>query len=189
MLGESSADQLEEGVTPDLSIEALFQQHQQSVFAVILRRVKSYHDAKDLTQDVFLRAQRNIGQLKDPNKVERWLKRIAQRVADNFNIRRKRKSYFIARGESDGDAFDVQDWKGMSAQARALQSEDSREVRATIARLRSIDQKVLNLFYFKEMPLEDIGKSLGIPLGTVKSRLDKARRRFLKKYVDYFSRD
>ena len=132
-----------------------------------LRRVAGGDEAaRDVAQDVWLRALRGIGRLRDGSKLRPWLFGIARRAL----MDRLRQQY-ATRGDSDVD---------VEALPAGAFSDDSRDemtaMEDELARLPVIEREVLTLFYLREMSLAEVAEVLDVPVGTVKSRLFRARQ-------------
>lgn len=130
------------------------------------RMTGSDEAAGEATQDVWLRVLRGIGRLREPASLRPWLFGIARRVL----MDRLRAQYAapetvdaaeapLATPESDDD---------VDGQLELMHE--------AIARLPAIEREVLTLFYLHELSLADVAAILGVPIGTVKSRLFRARR-------------
>ena len=132
-----------------------------------VRRVAGGDDAAwDVAQDVWLRVLRGIGRLRDGTRLRPWLFGIARRAL----MDRLRHQYATPVG-ADVDVLELPADVG---------SDDSEEELAAmereLARLPVIEREVLTLFYLRELSLTEVADVLGVPIGTVKSRLFRARR-------------
>ena len=132
-----------------------------------LRRLSSDDDtAAEMLQDVWLRVIRGISRLRDGSKLRSWLFGIARRVAMD-----RLRAQYASPPPADIDAHDiasVNDTDGLEDDLAAMHVE--------LARLPVVEREVLTLFYLKELSLTDVAEVLGVPVGTVKSRLFRARR-------------
>lgn len=134
-------------------------------------RIGNAHDADDVLQETCIAAFRNFDGLKDENFFKPWLLGIARHKCNDY-FREKAKSMEIPIDELREPAFSygVQGVTTVSV------------VRETLDLLGDKDKHILYLYYFKDLPQDEIAKRLGLPLGTVKSRLHNAKQRFKKKY-------
>lgn len=132
-----------------------------------LRRLAGTDDAAtEMLQDVWLRVFRGISRLRDGSKLRSWLFGIARRVAMD-----RLRAEYAAPPATDIDLHDVPsvvDTDGLEDDLAAMHVE--------LARLPVVEREVLTLFYLKELSLTDVAEVLGVPVGTVKSRLFRARR-------------
>lgn len=123
--------------------------------------------ADDAVQDVWLRVLRGIARLRDGAKLRSWLFGIAHRV-----LMDRLRDQFRRPVLSDGDV-DIED-QPVDDSALNLEIELA-ALREGLARLPPLEGEVLTLFYLQELSLDEVSQVLGIPVGTVKSRLHRAR--------------
>lgn len=130
--------------------------------------------AEDAAHEVFLKLQSKIGQLEDPSKLETWLCRMATNNArDVLRHRSKSKLFAEARG------IYIQS-QSISPETVMLDNEEKKLIQGVIGHLQLEYKHVIYLKYYRKMSIEDISKILGIPDGTVKSRLNRARIKIKK---------
>jgi RNA polymerase sigma factor (sigma-70 family) len=121
--------------------------------------------ADDLMQEIWLAVVRGIAGLRDPARLRAWLFGIAHRVL----VDRMRARYAAAI-DADTDIESIVD------EAPAIDRQTlAQAVERGLARVPLLEREVLDLFYLQELSLADTAAVLGIPLGTVKSRLFRAR--------------
>ena len=132
-----------------------------------VRRMTGRDDeAQDLLQEVWLRVIRGIARLRDGSRFRGWLFGIARRVL----MDRLRREY-AAPPAADVDLGDV------PAAAEVLDREaDLMLLESALAGLPAIERDVLALFYLRDLSLAELADALNVPVGTVKSRLFRARR-------------
>jgi RNA polymerase sigma-70 factor (ECF subfamily) len=123
--------------------------------------------ADELVQEIWLRVVQGIGRLQDPYKFRPWLFGIAhRRLMDELRGR-----YSGAGTESDA-ALDEIAADAPDADRGLME----RELERGLARLPAGERDVLSLFYLEELSLADVALALAVPVGTVKSRLFRARQ-------------
>jgi RNA polymerase sigma-70 factor (ECF subfamily) len=149
----------------------LVQQFESSVFAIALRRLRNRTEALELTQDVFIQAFRKLGQLREPERFAGWLKRITIRLAINRAVRRPPEhaqdpSILSARNSPRETPLD-----------ELLTGERADQLRVGLKRLRDLDRKTLQAFYFEGQSLIEMSDRFRSPIGTIKRRLHTARIR------------
>jgi RNA polymerase sigma factor (sigma-70 family) len=129
------------------------------------RMARSEGEAVAWLQDTWVRVFTSLGTLSDPARLAAWLYMIARRVA-------LRNLGAIA--EARGDEIDVHD--GADPGRDTLRElEDAEAVHWGLDRLAPAQREVLVLFFLEDLSLREIAEVLGIPVGTVKSRLHTAR--------------
>lgn len=148
--------------------------YQHRIFSFCVRMVKDRHEAEDLAQDVFLSVYRHAGEFRGEASFNTWIYRIARNHALN------RIKYLERRGRSTGRSLDEvgedslrSDRRGPDALVEGEQT--SAVVRAAIERLPRQQREVLVLRDLEGLPYEDITEITGLALGTVKSRIHRAR--------------
>ena len=123
-------------------------------------------DAQELLQDVWIRVLRGMARLRDASKLRAWLFGIARRVAMDA----LRAQYAAPR---------IEDVSGVDPPAiddHATLHDDLNAVEQELLRLPVIEREILTLFYLQELSLGEVAEVLAIPVGTVKSRLFRARQ-------------
>ncbi|MBP3520548.1 MAG: sigma-70 family RNA polymerase sigma factor [Oscillospiraceae bacterium] len=134
-------------------------------------RLPSRADADDVLQEVYLTAFQRFGQLRDRDSFRPWLLSIARNKCSDY-FREKAKSLEIPI-----DAIS----ESVLSYSRTGPRVDT-AVRETLALLGDKDKQILYLYFWKELPQAEIARRLGLPLGTVKSRLHTAKRDFKDRY-------
>lgn len=157
------------------TIEELVTRHAQTVFRYAYRLSGSMVDAEDLTQETFLLAAKNIDQLENPIRAQGWLLAITRNA-----FLRQRRVHQVAL---------VEDMAATAVES-AVESDGADEELLQIA-IQSLpeEQRVMILmFYFEDMSYKEIAEQLGIPIGTVMSRLSRAKAA-LRKKLDALNRN
>ena len=134
-------------------------------------RVSRRQDAEDLFQDVCLAAVRKRDSLRDASALKPWLLRIAQNKCTDYYRARARQLELPIEALTEAAA-------ATGLYGRAVNS----VVSETLDRLGDREKQILYLYYFRELPQDQIAARLGIPLGTVKSRLHYAKQKFRESY-------
>ena len=133
-----------------------------------LRRLTGDDDtAAETLQDVWLRVLRGIARLREPARLRAWLFGIARRAVMD-RLRERYAAPEIAAADLDDVAAPEADEDDTGGELALLQRE--------LSRLPLLEREALTLFYLRELSLAEIAAVLGVPVGTVKSRLFRARR-------------
>ena len=151
--------------------EALIGVHKNTLERFIKYKISNRHDAEDIIQEVYLAGFRNFATLKNGGSFKAWLLGIAYHKCNDY-FRRKADWVDIPLDELADSA--------MCSDFYDLREETV--VRETIRRLGEKDKQVLYLYYFENLPQEEIAKCLQIPVGTVKSRLYYAKKNCRENY-------
>jgi RNA polymerase sigma factor (sigma-70 family) len=134
------------------------------LWAYIARMMSDRPRAEDVLQTVWLRVVRSMGALRDPERLAPWLYGVARAaVADQF-----REQYRAPPTETFEDAALIEQ------PADRLETTDA--IEAGLRRLHPIDREAVVLHYLEDLPLASVAEICGVPPGTIKSRLHRARR-------------
>ena len=147
--------------------ESLVGIHQEAVFRLAYLLLGDPDDAKDVAQESFLRAWRHLHSFDVTRPMRPWLLSIAANLARNR--RRSAGRYFAAlmrafRDEPVSERIEEQSSRNLQA----------RELWKAVQRLNVLDQQIVYLRYFLDLPVAETAEILNVPEGTVKSRLSRA---------------
>lgn len=148
----------------ELAVRRFVERYQQAVFGVCLRMLHHRHDAEDAAQESLLRAVRNLHRWDPERPILPWLMAIAAnrcRTAMEQRSRRPRTPGLLPEAVAGADGVD-----------RDLAEELERAIRT----LRDEYQTTFVLFYQQHWNCAQISESMGVPEGTVKTWLHRARR-------------
>ncbi len=154
---------------------AFFEAYYDRIYRYVQSMVHDAAEAEDLTQETFLRAFRERESLREAGALVAWLYRIATHTAlDRLRQRARR-----APREADVDVAEIElpDRESVSLQQSIEQGEMSACVQGYLANLPDNYRAVLLLHDLEDLTGSQIAELLGLPLGTVKIRLHRARRR------------
>jgi RNA polymerase sigma-70 factor, ECF subfamily len=171
------AAQVEIASSEPIGAETLFREHASFVAGFLVRLGVHHEDLDDLMQEVFIVAHRRGGFVPGPARPTTWLARIAIRVALAYRRTRRKQ-----RTELNEEALT---WAESAAPSPHTQVETSESLSIVQRALDSLEVERRALFVLFEIEGEscdDIAAGLGIPVGTVYSRLHAARREFQKAY-------
>jgi RNA polymerase sigma-70 factor (ECF subfamily) len=143
------------------AFEMIVRTRLESCFATCLAIVSSPDDARDATQEAFVAAWRRLPGLRDPERFDGWLRQIALNVSRDLVRRRRLREIPVS---------DLLPGPGQPAIEARI------DVEAAIGRLPRGGRLVAERHYLQDQPIKQISAELGLPLGTVKSRLFHARR-------------
>ncbi|HIK28235.1 MAG: sigma-70 family RNA polymerase sigma factor [Oscillatoriaceae bacterium SKW80] len=182
----------QEGVQPDRAAFAeLLRRYQPHVEKVLYHLAPDWQDRADLAQEVWIRVYRNIKRLNEPVKFRGWLSRIATNLFYDELRKRKRVqdplSLDAPRMMDDGEM----DWEIASEEPGPEENLTTAEfyerLREAIKDLPEVFRTTIVLREIEGMAYEEIAEITGVSLGTVKSRIARARQRLqfqLQKYLD-----
>ncbi len=165
------------------AFEALVRRHQDAVFTRIYFMVRDRALAEDLAQEAFLKAYRSLGGFRGEALFATWLGRIAVNVTmHHFERERalKRAGKVVSLNATDArsgraPAVEIAD-RTHDPEARALRNERQQAILDAVLGLDVEYRLALTLREFHGFSYQEIGDQLGLPIGTVKSKIFRARQ-------------
>ncbi len=155
-------------------IARLVAEHHQSVYRYAYRLTGSIHDAEDLTQQTFLTAQRKMGGLRNMGAARSWLFTILR----NRFLRQRKKHRPVLAADLTTRLDPV------APEVLPHDSSDSIRLQEALNRLPDGLRLAVTMFYFEDCSYREIADELGVPLGTVMSRLARAKGHLRSMLVD-----
>lgn len=146
------------------------------LYAYVRKRGNSAEDARDLTQEAFVHAFRRLDSFRGDSAFYTWLFRIAVNATISFRrkaVRRKTISVESVREASGNEPIDDDD--GTRPSARMEVHEQQRVVRAALAELSEEFRTAIVLTEIEGLSYEDAAETVGCPIGTIRSRIHRAR--------------
>ncbi len=134
--------------------------YQNAVYAIALRFTGNFSDAHDLTQETFIQAYIKLYQLASPDKFASWLKAIAVNTGKMW-IRNHKSDFESINIPNPVDLFNEDNLYGQLISMLSILPEDQR--------------MIIVLRYIDELSYQQIGEFLGLPIGTVRSRIHRAK--------------
>ena len=161
----------------------LVERNQDYIYNAVYHLVGSEQDAEDVAQEVFMRAYRGLGGFRGSAKFSTWLYGIMLNCVRSF-WRRRRSTASLGMSGADEDAD-----SGRSDPAAdddgpleaTMRDERVNAVRAAIAALDADLREIVVLRDIKGLRYEELAEAIGVPTGTVKSRLHRARAALKRK--------
>lgn len=144
-----------------------------TTFRTALAILGNEADARDATQEIFLRAWSNLPELRDPDRFGAWFGRIVVNTCRTAIRGRRRR---IVREISVGSLPGEGELLASKASPHDDRAADLDTLERALDRVSVVDRTLLALHHFEHLSLAEIGERLGVPGKTVKSRLFSARR-------------
>lgn len=165
-----------------LSFQLLIERYQERIFALVRHYTKSAVEVEDIVQDTFLKVYRRLETFQRQSSFSTWLYRIAVNTALDF-LKRVGRSPVQAVEDPELSASPVRAHAGSGVaiagpDARLRREEIARITAEVLAELPEIFRTVLVLREFEDLSYQQMADVLGISIGTVESRLFRARARF-----------
>ena len=155
---------------------ALVERHSRAVLTLVTRLVRDQGVAEELSQDAFVKAFGALRSFDSSYKFSNWILRIAHNVAIDY-LRKARPPIVSIDDEVSGreTADALADAREPSAFDRAVRRDFKDDLEAALAKLRPEFRRLVVMRYLEDLSYEDISEVVGLPLGTVKSHLHRAR--------------
>lgn len=160
-----------------LDFETLMNSCADEIYAYLVSRMGNRFDADDVFQSTFFKVRRFLPSFRGDSSPTTWVMRIAMNEASSFRQHKARELPLLIPGDAlpqpgpDGTGYDP------------VQAETVQDVAAGMRHLPGDLRDVLYFYYYKEMPYEKIAQLIGKPVGTVKSRLFRAKEE-LKAFME-----
>ena len=161
------------------AFEALVLDNQTQVYNLCLKMTGNEEDAFDLSQEAFLKAYTNLSKFRGESKFSVWLYRLTGNICIDFirKKRRLRESSLSSDGDDGDDAeFQIPDDR-FSPETELEKKELNRAVNEGLLQLPAEYREILILRELNGLSYDDISKALALDIGTVKSRIFRARKK------------
>ncbi len=143
----------------------LILRYQKPVFNLVIRMVRNYDEAKDITQNIFIKAYYNLATFNFEHKFFSWLYRIG--VNESLNFINNRKQY---------DEYYEENFRNEKSPADIFEkNEESIKIHKAVNMLKEEYRTLIILKHFQELSYDEIAEVVSIPVNKVKSRLFTAR--------------
>jgi len=163
------------------ALRAIVERYQDRIFSLIYGIVRDRHEVEDVAQEVFLKVYTRIQAFDERSKFYTWLYRVAANAAKDHVKKRSRRPAVALKED------DVIPSTGDNPLGRAAATETRRLVREAIAALPLRYREVLTLRELEGLTYNEIASVLKISIGTVESRLHRARAK-LKRRLEQHAR-
>lgn len=157
------------------AFEVLFDRYKDNIRELIRKRSRGGSDINDLLQETFIKAYLNLGKYDKSYTFGQWLYAIARNTFIDFTRRQETKNNLLSIDENIGHELSRN-----SPEDIVIDKEKSEEIGRDIARLAPQYRRIIELRYYRELSYEEIAIELGIPLGTVKTNLYRAKEKLIK---------
>jgi RNA polymerase sigma-70 factor (ECF subfamily) len=160
------------------AFEALVNKYQRKVGRLLTRMVRDPDDIEDIVQDSFIKAYKALGNFRGESAFYTWLYRIAINTAKNFLVASNRRPIALREGnDEDSETFDDSDTLSDMGTPESVYS--SRQIAATVNKaVEELPEELKNAIVLREiegLSYEEIAEVMGCPIGTVRSRIFRAR--------------
>ncbi len=170
------------------AFETLVKERSGEIYGLLYRLTENAEEARDLTQETFLRAFQSIGQFRGESDLRTWIYRIAINQARNrwrwWRRRHRDTTVSIDATETPGNAAVIAQLssdRSSDPEHSAIAHERERALRKALSSLKRVYREAVVLRDIEGFAYEEIATALDISVGTVKSRLARGRQELRRK--------
>jgi RNA polymerase sigma-70 factor (ECF subfamily) len=166
------------------SFEELVRRYQRPISAYVYRMVGNYESALDLTQEIFIKVYNSLRRYNSEFKFSTWIYKIAHNSAvDHLRRTSTREQSIIAGTESDNFELPIESGR-LTPEQESERKERRIEIESVIRTLPGNYRELVILRHAQDLTYEEIVEVTGLPLGTVKNRLFRAREMMRQQFVE-----
>ena len=161
------------------AFEELMAAYEKNVYNLALRMVRNPEDAADMSQEAFIKAYNSLSNFRGDSKFSVWLYRIVSNVCLDFLRRQSRRgAVSLSMEDSEGEEVQLDIPDESQSPERLLEQRLTRDaVRRGLQAVPPDSRQILLLREIQGLSYEEIAQALDIEVGTVKSRLFRARKK------------
>ena len=153
--------------------EELVRRYQRPIAAYVYRMVGDYDAALDLTQEVFIRVYASLSRYRSDFKFSTWIYKIAHNAAID-HLRRHANRHAVSNSEGERADLAVES-RRLTPEQESERSERCSEIEIVVQLLPAAYRELIVLRHSQDLSYDEIAEVTGLPLGTVKNRLFRAR--------------
>lgn len=161
----------------------LVNRYKDLVYTLTLRMMKNREEAEEVAQDTFIKAYKSLSKFKGDSKFSTWIYKIAYHTSLD-RLKKNRKHF----NDVPIDEFTEHQIKTIDNALFKLEKEEqSKAIQSCIALLPSEDSFLLTLYYFDEMTLDEIAKTVNLKTNNIKVKIHRSRKKLatvLKRHLE-----
>ena len=166
------------------SFEELVRRYQRPISAYVYRMVGNYESALDLTQEIFIKVYSSLRRYRAEFKFSTWISKIAHNSAVDHLRRNATREQSLVVGP-EGDQYDLPIESGRLTPEQESERKERRvEIESVVRALPANYRELIILRHSQDLSYEEIVEVTGLPLGTVKNRLFRAREMMRQQFVE-----
>jgi RNA polymerase sigma-70 factor (ECF subfamily) len=166
------------------SFEELVRRYQRPISAYVYRMVGNYESALDLTQEIFIKVYNSLQRYRAEFKFSTWIYKIAHNSAVDHLRRNATREQSLVVGP-EGDQFDLPlESSRLSPEQESERKERRGEIESVVRALPANYRELIILRHSQDLSYEEIVEVTGLPLGTVKNRLFRAREMMRQSFLE-----
>src|SRR5256885_11458891 len=159
----------------ETSFEELVRRYQRPIAAYVYRMVGDYDAALDLTQEVFIKVYKSLARYRSEFKFTSWIYKIAHNAAiDHLRRYAVRERSLTTGGDGERREISIES-RRLTPEQESEKKEQRSEIESVVQLLPSAYRELIVLRHSQDLSYDEIAEVTGLPLGTVKNRLFRAR--------------
>ncbi|MCF7810413.1 RNA polymerase sigma factor [bacterium] len=159
---------------PQAAFRQLMNEYRDKIFTFCLRAIPRRQDAEDLTQEVFIRTWKGLENFRGDSSLTTWIYRIAWNVCASA-IDKSGRSLKMFSLESNDDDEDTKPYEIETEDIKFKNMEDKQFLEVLFERIPESHKMILTMYYLQEMTYDEISTATGMPMGSVKATLFRAK--------------
>lgn len=166
------------------SFEELVRRYQRPISSYVYRMVGDYESALDLTQEIFIKVYGSLSRYRAEFKFSTWIYKIAHNCAVDHLRRNAGRERSLLAG-LEGDSYELPIESGSPSPEQESERRERRlEIEFVVRSLPAAYRELIALRHSQDLTYEEIVEVTGLPLGTVKNRLFRAREMMRQQFVE-----
>jgi RNA polymerase sigma-70 factor, ECF subfamily len=166
------------------SFEELVNRYQRPISAFVYRMVGDYDAALDLTQEIFIKVYASLARYRPEFKFSTWIYKIAHNAAiDHLRRTSSRERSLSVGTETDNYELPLES-DGLTPEQQSEREERRGEIENVVRSLPTAYRELIVLRHSQDLTYEEIVEVTGLPLGTVKNRLFRAREMMRQQFIN-----
>jgi RNA polymerase sigma-70 factor (ECF subfamily) len=164
--------------------DMLIKQYEKLVFHIAYRLTNNQADSEDICQDVFIKVHKHLSQFNFKSRLSTWISRIAYFTTINY-LKRYRNTNTAIHTDDIGDQLTVE----TNPETDLVRKDVSEYLKYLIDRMPIQYRIIITLFHLEEFSYKEIEEITGLPEGTVKTNLFRARKLLKDKLQTYLKKE
>lgn len=166
------------------SFDELVNRYQRPISAFVYRMVGDYDAALDLTQEIFIKVYASLSRYRPEFKFSTWIYKIAHNAAiDHLRRTSSRERSLSVGTETDNYELPLES-EGLTPEQQSEREERRGEIETVVRSLPTAYRELIVLRHSQDLTYEEIVDVTGLPLGTVKNRLFRAREMMRQQFIN-----
>ena len=169
------------------AFRSLIEKYQRLVSHIVFRMIPNETDREDICQEIFIKVYQNLGNFRFQSKISTWIAKITYNSCINY-LQKKKIPLFEDHTVDDKTIENLSGNYTLPDSSTEKKDIASR-LQTEIAKMNIHYRTILTLYHLEEMSYTEISQIMGIPQGTVKSYLFRARKKLRKRLMSKYKKE